>query len=550
MTDTTCQASISTTCRAWSLSLTQTPSINGTVGEARFAERMLAMLAARPAFSGDAKFWTIAVESDPLERSVVALLVKGKGRETVILTGHYDTVPIDDYGDLKPLAFEPEQLSAALIERLRRQASTSAEQRALTDLESGDFLPGRGLLDMKAGLAAGLAVAEAFALSPARRGNLLFLAVPDEEATSVGARQLARNLGHISAEHNLSPIAAINLDSIADDGDGSTGRTVTLGSIGKLLLTAYVAGRPAHACYPFAGVNAGALAGAIAAEVEWTPALADPAPGTPGMPPTLLSMKDSKSHYDVTTPAHVWTTWNALYFRQHPEAILAAFTAACRRATTDVMGRLTEKANALGALSGDAGLPDVEVLDFAQLLELAKRQSRNADAIVAEAATSAARSGGNLPEQCRLVTDALWQCAGLTKPVVVTGFGSLPYLPVSLGEGEAASRLARAVEAACAAVAVEMDVTVRQAAVFPGISDLSFLGEADLSTVPAIARCTPIWGHGIVWPAESAIANIPAINAGPWGRDYHTPLERLHVGYAFDVLPDFLARMVRTLLAR
>ncbi len=533
--------SFATVCRDWALALTKLPSVTGTEDEARFAGHMLAMLRARSAFR-DATAWTIPVEADPLGRQVVALLVKGKGRETVILTGHYDTVPIDDYGDLKPLACDPERLSAALLARLCRSASSETEQRALADLESGGFLPGRGLLDMKAGLAAGLAVMEAFAACEVRDGNILFLAVPDEEATSVGARQLAKSLPAIAAGHNLEPIAAINLDSIADDGDGSAGRMIAHGSVGKLLLTAYVAGVPAHACYPFAGVNAGAIAGAIAADAEWAPELADPAAGPSGMPPTLLSMKDSKLHYDVTTPAHVWATWNALYVAKRPEALLEAFAAICRRATAALAAKLDSAAG--------VSVPKIEVLSFAELVERATRRDASVTDAIAATAQSAAAAGHNLPEQCRLVTEVLWHRAGLAGPAVVAGFGSLPYLPVSLGANDGAQRLAIAVREAQATVARDLNVTVGTSHYFPGISDMSFLGEADLATVPAIAANTPIWGHGIAWPAENAAAGLPTVNAGPWGRDYHTPLERLETGYGFDVLPKLIGHMVDALLAR
>jgi arginine utilization protein RocB len=61
-------------------------------------------------------------------------------------------------------------------------------------------------------------------------------------------------------------------------------------------------------------------------------------------------------------------------------------------------------------------------------------------------------------------------------------------------------------------------------------------------------RNTPAWGFGIDWPAGAGPAGIPIVNAGPWGRDYHTRLERLHAGYAFEVLPELLLAMVRDVL--
>ena len=32
----------------------------------------------------------------------------------------------------------------------------------------------------------------------------------------------------------------------------------------------------------------------------------------------------------------------------------------------------------------------------------------------------------------------------------------------------------------------------------------------------------------------------PVVNIGPWGRDYHQKWERVHMPYAFDVLPDLI----------
>jgi arginine utilization protein RocB len=182
----------------------------------------------------------------------------------VLLTGHFDTVPIEDYGDLKPVAGSADALRKGLLQRLQTNAVTAAERRAVADLSTDDFLPGRGLLDMKAGLAAGLAVLEAFAADPDRIGNLLFLAVPDEEVNAAGARAAAPALPEIARQLGLEIRAAINLDAIADDGNGENGRAVALGTIGKLLPSALVVGVPAHAGYSFNGLSACALAGASA----------------------------------------------------------------------------------------------------------------------------------------------------------------------------------------------------------------------------------------------------------------------------------------------
>ena len=262
MTDHQEAGSVAESARGWAIAMTRIPSVTGSAGEASFGPWLAGRLST--SFKAPASaVLTFAVPPDG-QRHCVAMLVRGGGRETILLTGHYDIVSVSDYGDLAGLATEPEALAEALKRRLDRSASTPAELRAKADLASGAFLPGRGLLDMKAGLAAGIAVAERFA-ADGGQGNILFVAVPDEERSSDGARRAAPELRAIAREHDLDIIGAVNLDAIADDGDGSAGRSVALGTIGKLLPMAFVVGLPTHAGFPQAGLNAAALAAAMRA---------------------------------------------------------------------------------------------------------------------------------------------------------------------------------------------------------------------------------------------------------------------------------------------
>jgi len=107
--------------------------------------------------------------------------------------------------------------------------------RAAIELRSGAFLPGRGVLDMKSGLAVGIALLERFAQDPERQGNLLFVATPDEEGGSHGMRSAAAQLPEIAAEWGLDLAAALNLDITVDQADGREGRVIYTGSVGKLL---------------------------------------------------------------------------------------------------------------------------------------------------------------------------------------------------------------------------------------------------------------------------------------------------------------------------
>ena len=314
--------------REITLTLTSWPSVTGTADEAGFAGKLAQYLKEIRGL----EIWSKPVPNDPLGRANVFALKRGNGRRTVLLAGHFDTVPADDYGALKDLAFSPERLRDKTIVRLRE---TGEHALALRDLELGDYLPGRGLLDMKAGLAAGIAVLEAHE----GRGNLLFVATPDEEDRSAGMRAAAAQIAALAKEQGLDIALAINLDSIADDGDGSFGRTIAFGSIGKLLLSAFVVGREAHACYPFQGINVNYLAAELLTQFECAPELAELTGSEIAAPATALHAKDLKSGYNVTTPAQAWLYWNTLQHRRSAREVLDIALSAARDAMQRAVAR-------------------------------------------------------------------------------------------------------------------------------------------------------------------------------------------------------------------
>jgi len=486
---------IAARAREIALTLTSWPSVTGSADEAAFAPKLAQYLRHFDAA------WTVPIPGDP--RSNVLALKRGRSRRTIVLTGHFDVVPVDDYGSLAPLAFSAERLLPEIVARLRRSGESPL---ALADFESGEFLPGRGLLDMKAGLAAGIAAMEAYAGD----ASLLFLAVADEEERSAGARAAASTLAEVARAHDLDIALVINLDAISDQGEGEVGRTVALGSVGKQLVTAFVVGKEAHACYPQDGANAAYLAAELLTEFELAPELAETSGSEIAAPPTALHAKDLKSGYNVTTPAQSWLYWNTLQHRRPAAEVFDISLMLARRAMARAARRIAR---------------DVPVMSYAELA--ARVPHRDVEAISREIA---AVEGLDLPERAKRVTAAVWAASGLAGPAVVMGFGSIPYPAVSLSDVVLE-------EAILAAAAAQGLTGLRY---FPGISDMSFLGEAS-GDLGAAAANTPVWGTSFTMPAS---AGFPCINIGPWGRDYHHWLERLHAPYAFETLPRVLLGVI------
>lgn len=530
---------IAVDARTLSLALTGRRSVTGTADEAAFAPWLRALLA------GDGiEVRVLPVPNDPLGRANVVALARGPGSATVILSGHFDTVTVDDYGDLAALATEPEALAEALMARLGASGTHSA---ALAELADGSFLPGRGLLDMKSGVAAGIAVLRAHAGNPDRVGNILLLATADEEDRSVGMRAAAAVLPALLAEWGLDAKLGINLDATIDNGDGSIGRVVAFGCVGKHLLSALVVGREVHACYPWRGVNASHLAAQLICAIEGTPELTEGSGFQRAAPPTVLASADTKTVYNVTTPGRAWTVWNVLTQRRTADEVMAV----ARRLAVEAIVAARETVNARCASLDDAPTPTtawshVEVLDYAELFRAATAADPAFEARFAARARALADDGAlDLPSRARILTELAWDASGREGPAVVLGFASLPYPATTFPDPALQVRLT----AVAHATATRLGTTIATADHLPVIVDMPFLGDIDAADLRRAARQSPLWGTSIDWDLDRPTPRIPMMNVGPWGRDYHHWLERVHVGYAFDVLPELLRDLAGAALA-
>jgi arginine utilization protein RocB len=542
--------------RDWTLQLVKFPSVTNSPGETEFAQHLYDLLAEHPYFQAHPdQLWLERTTDDLHERSNLFALVRGSGPATVVLAGHYDVVSIANYGQLAPWAFDPEALLPRLIADLEADCRSPSDRLALADLQSGQYLPGRGVLDMKSGLAAGLAVLCQFAETAAeRQGNLLLIATPDEEDSSHGMRSAALRLPAIGQSRRLDFQAAINLDATNDRGDGSTGQTIFLGTVGKLLPSVYVVGRDTHAGVPFDGVNANLIAAEITRRIECNAALSDVAEGAVAPPPVSLKQGDLKTQYDVTTPATAWCYYNVLTHGRPASDVLNSIVGLVREALDSTLQYLQEQARRYGALTQQTIEPPTWqplVLTFAEL-QARVQQNPTAQQIVHDLAQRLATDPTiDLPTFNRCLTESMWGCSGLSGPAVVVGFGSLYYPPAYVkGTTQRQSRLRAAAEAQAAALASETGVSIQLQPFFAGISDVSFLGSATTAEeVAVIANNTPAWETRLRFDYAAVRAlDLPTINIGPWGRDYHQRLERVYMPYSFETLPELIDRIVDQLL--
>lgn len=224
------------------------------------------------AVQGDVAAWLweqgLEAEFQPTEGdrpNVIARVENGDG-PTLLLNGHTDTV-------------------------LAARGWSGDPWRGWRD---GDRFYGLGAADMKAGVAAAMLATRALARRrDLWRGTVIFTAVVDEEAYSIGARALVAM--------GLTADACIVTEPSWD-------RPV-IGGVGKVLVRGEVTGKAAHGFTPWEGVNAAVEAARLAARLDDLPLGQHPRL-TPSQ--CLLSLHGGNEQYVITVPERASLTINRL----------------------------------------------------------------------------------------------------------------------------------------------------------------------------------------------------------------------------------------------
>jgi arginine utilization protein RocB len=366
-------------------------------------------------------------------------------------------------------------------------------------------------------------------------------------------RSLRDALPGLMKRWNLDIVAGVNLDATSDQGDGSEGRAIYHGTIGKLLPFAFVVGQASHASYPFEGISAHRIASEIMLAFEANPALCDTGNGEISPPPICLEAKDLRGGYEVTTPDKVWLAFNWLFHSRTPSELYGDFNAIVTRAVdkalADFKGKAADYARMNGVTPGGLDFKG-RVISFAELRQEALKAG-GADAQRRFDALALSLEGNDNPlNVTRSLVEMMVAEARITGPTVVTGFSSLHYPHTHLDLTRDLDReFAEALDRARVAIENRHATSFKRREYFTGISDMSFFGAAiDESDTAVVADNTPasLW---VDRPPADALS-YPVVNIGPWGREFHQRLERLYMPYAFDVFPKFLIEIVGEVLLK
>ena len=521
-------------------------SVNGTSGEKEVALLIEDYLREIPYFKEHSKQVIIQpLEQDALERRNVFAWIKGEKNntgETMIFHGHMDTVGIEDYGKLKPYAWNPEKLKQQM---LRMELPEEVRE----DLESGDWMCGRGACDMKSGVAVFMVLLKYLSEHTGElTGNILLSVNPVEENLHTGIIEGRKVLEELQEQEKFHYILAINNDYTCPLYEGDNNHYIYTGAVGKLLPCFYIQGKETHVGQCFEGFDASMAAAKLAETISLNPEFCDVYQGESTLPPCVLKIKDLKDFYNVQTAFSSLVYFNYFVHNASMESILYKLKQAGENVLEEMEENMNRRYLEYCKISGTTGREihyEKKVYTYEELYQLAvagktPEQKKELEEKLAELAKQEEAAGTDKREIPVALIRSLLEETGEKSPVMVLYFAA-PYCPHNTLKQEVEEE--RKLYETIKEIAGERFQVLQ---FFPSLSDSSYLKMDDerkgvemlLSNFPAYEQLYPLPLR------EIKKLNIPAVNYGVYGKDAHKWTERVYMPYSFEDLPKLILKTV------
>ncbi len=529
-------------------------SVNTTLGEKNIGDFLEEYFKSIPYFKEHPEYLIVKqLNDDSLGRKNVMALLRGEKKGTVnemsrtlLWHGHTDTVGVEDYGALAELACKPDELMAAL-KTMELQADVKA------DLDSGDYIFGRGCCDMKSGDAVFIGLIEELSRHPEKLlGNILISLNPVEENLHTGIIEGIDTLLELKERYGLKYEMAINNDYICPLFPGDNVKTIYTGVVGKLLPCFYIQGHETHVGQCFEGFDASMAAARLVDNINMNTDLCDGYEGEYTLPPSVLKLKDLKGWYNVQTAHEALVYFNYFVHNASIESIIEKLKTKAQNSMDEVYAGNKLKALKFADISGqNMTVPDFkpEVMTYDEL-----KKSLLKDGLITEQAiyklemeiTSAEMEKGTDAREIPVEIIRRLLAVGRKKNPLIVLYFAAPYCPHNTLQDKSAD-LIETLEKVKAKMEKTTGEKYRMMKFFPSLSDSSYLKiDDDAESVEMLRQNFP--AQGSLYPIsieKIQKLDIPAVNYGCYGKDAHKWTERVNVPYTFGILPE----LIKTTLA-
>ena len=535
--------------------LAGTLSIVETPGELEVSDTLHSIMADMDYYRAHPELlYFVECEGDLYGRKILVAELQGEksdNKDTVVLMGHTDTVGISDYGPLKEFATKPDEL-------LKRLAELRLTEEARMDLESGHYMFGRGVFDMKGGVATIVALMEQVSENIADfDGNIVFGAVCDEEGNSTGMINLVPHLNTLAEDKGYHYLAMIDPDYIAPAYPGDKNKYLYVGTVGKIMPSFLIVGKETHVGEAFDGLDPNQVAAKITDRINLNPEFCDMAEGELTLPPISLKQRDLKTEYSVQIANQAILFFSYATHQITPDQVLNQMMLAAQECFEQVVTDLNERYKRFCEMSGRevGALPWVaRTISYSMLYDQVKAElGEELDELLQDYQQHLLKDERyDLRDKSMKVVEylhSLWQDKD---PVIITFF-TPPYYPHVYVDDQNPKdiKLRRAVSKAIETVQPEFeDYPLVEKKFLPCISDLSYArAPKDPMVIEKLQRNTPGYGAFYELPlAAMQQLDLPVADIGCFGKDAHKFTERIEIRPSFEMTPALLYHTILNLL--
>jgi len=530
------------------ISLVRIPSVTTAgSGEIKMAEAISEMLSSIPYFTKHPEdLQVLPCAGDPYNRLIVFAVVRAdpSTEKTVILTGHMDVVSTEVCGSLSDIAFDPEEYTRRILE-----IDIPADARV--DLDSSEWLFGRGVADMKSGVACCIDQIKKAAEDPSNMDtNLAVLFVPDEENNSAGMLGAVSYLKDLS-ENGMDFIACIDTEPSMPD-HGESYPTAYLGTVGKLNSFFYFQGLRSHVGEYYKGMSAGLISSCINLELDGNPEFSDRYEDYYSPPYGCLKMRDLREEYSATILDQGTHIYSYLTVSKKPGDIVKELKSVARESLDKAIDIYRSRCERFSEISGSEVNPvdlSPNVYSYSELETIARDKCDiNPGTFIQDIFLE--NDGKDERDKALKVVTKLVKLCALKPPFVIYGFLP-PWYPhkVNTRTGKGDNVILNAVEKLLKHADQEYSTRVKIRSFFEGVCDLSYCGyRGTAADISSMGNNTPGWGVMYKFPSEELTEiDIPIINFGPVGKDLHKNTERVHLPFLINTYPQLLSHLIKSI---
>lgn len=484
------------------------------------------------------------IEDDTFNRAVCYAILKGKGDNTIVFVHHYDVVGVEDFKLLKNFAFSPKELKIELM-KIKESLSEDIQR----DLDDDTFLFGRGVCDMKGGGSIQIALLKRYSELEDFNGNIVLIAVPDEENLSAGMRSAVKLLSELKKEHHLKYKLMIN--SEPHQRKDFTQGIFSEGSVGKIMPFIYVRGVLAHVGKVFEGLNPINIMSNIVRNTELNMDLSDIVGNEAAPPPTWLYLKDGKERYDVSMPLSDKGCFSILTLNQTPQSILKKVKEICVKSFNQVIDDMNRNYQRFAEITNisQKRLPwKTRVVKFSELYEEAKFNYNDKFTIkynikLEVLERKLKNNEINMIDSNFELIDFIYDYIDDISPRVVYGLIP-PYYPnvTNLYLSNLNLSIKNMSKKLNDFTVKNFDQIYTSEYFYTGISDLSYTSVKQGNEIlNALKSSMPLFGKFYNIPVDTIEKiSMPCVNIGPWGKDFHKLTERVSMEDLYDRTPKII----------